>query len=396
LPFLFSFCKVMTPYPVLFNLVCFLQRLPPFKLWSALVLVSIVMTELIVGSMDYLLLGQLTRDYLITGFVASLIVASLVVGLILFSAEQTRHLLEELAASKTALEAHQQNLEALVAERTAALSIAKESAETANRAKSVFLANMSHELRTPMNAMIGMTDLALRRATDPRQQDQLQKAMRASRQLLTIINDVLDLSKIESDRLQLVAEPFALQAVLDNLKPLIPPLLGNKPVHFSVETAPEVAGLELVGDALRLGQILLNLLSNALKFTSAGEVSLRVSLTPSQATASVDESRVALSFAIRDTGIGIAREDQERLFLAFEQADGSRSRKYGGTGLGLTLSRQLAQAMGGSIHFESQPGIGSTFWLTVSLKKLQLAQVIQPMSGRASALLRSRNNGNAA
>ncbi|MBL8452629.1 MAG: response regulator [Zoogloea sp.] len=256
---------------------------------------------------------------------------------------------------------HRRHLEDLVVERTAALSIAKEVAESASRAKSAFLANMSHELRTPMNGIMGMTDLALRRATDPKQVQQLQMARQASRHLLTVINDILDISKIEAERLTLERVDFTLAEVLDSLTALIAPTAAAKGLSVEVDIAAALAGRRLNGDPVRLGQILLNLVSNAVKFTHRGGVTVRV-LTPEG-----EGGSPLVRFEVRDTGIGIPAEDQKRLFLAFEQSDNSTTRKYGGTGLGLTISKRLTQLMGGSIGVDSVPGAGSVFWFAVPL-----------------------------
>jgi PAS domain S-box-containing protein len=270
----------------------------------------------------------------------------------------------ERRQTEAELTQYRQHLETLVEERTAALSVAKEIAEAANRAKSSFLANMSHELRTPMNGIMGMVDLALRRATDPRQIDQLGKAAQASRTLLAIINDILDISKIEAERLTLEQIDFPLGSVLDNLHSLIAAKVAEKELQLVIDIAPGLARLPLRGDPLRLGQILLNLTGNALKFTQQGSITVLVRLVEEQA------HEVLLRFEVRDTGIGIAAEEQPRLFTAFEQADGSTTRKYGGTGLGLAISKRLAHMMDGAIGVESSKGVGSTFWFTARFSKV--------------------------
>jgi signal transduction histidine kinase len=250
-----------------------------------------------------------------------------------------------------------------VQERTAALSIAKEAAEAANRAKSTFLANMSHELRTPMNAIMGMTDLALRRATDPKQIDQLNKSKLGAQRLLGIINDILDISKIEAERMTLERVSFKFGEVLENLMSLIGHRITDKGLKLRIDLMPDLARLTLLGDPLRLGQILLNLAGNAVKFTAHGSITVRARLIEDSA------SDVLLRCEVVDTGIGITAEDQKRLFTAFEQADGSMTRKYGGTGLGLAISKRLVTMMGGEVGVDSTVGQGSTFWFTARLGK---------------------------
>jgi PAS domain S-box-containing protein len=254
-------------------------------------------------------------------------------------------------------------LEKRVEERTTALSVAKDAAEAASRAKSTFLANMSHELRTPMNAIIGMTNIALRRAEEPKLRDQLGKIDIASQHLLHVINDILDISKIEAERLKLEKTTFKLSEALENLMCLVGQKAQEKGLILQINIAPDVARLMLFGDRLRLGQILLNLTGNAIKFTKQGSVTLNVRVVEEQ------PETVSLHFAVQDTGIGISAEDQQRLFTAFEQADGSMTRKYGGTGLGLAITKRLAQMMGGDVGVDSQLGSGSTFWFTVRIGK---------------------------
>ena len=248
----------------------------------------------------------------------------------------------------------------------------KEVAEAANRAKSTFLANMSHELRTPMNAIMGMTALALRRATDPRQVDQLSKVTQASQHLLAVINDILDISKIEAERLTLEQIAFTLGGVLENLNTLLREKAVEKHLQLSVDIAPELARQTLQGDPLRLGQILLNLTGNALKFTPQGSIAVRAERIEESTT------EVLLRFEVRDTGIGISREEETRLFRAFEQADGSTTRRYGGSGLGLAISKRLVEMMGGCIGVDSQPGVGSVFWFTARLNKSALNEAPLP------------------
>jgi signal transduction histidine kinase/ActR/RegA family two-component response regulator len=283
------------------------------------------------------------------------------------------------------LERHRHHLEALVEERTASLSVAKEAAEAASRAKSTFLANMSHELRTPMNAIMGMTGLALRHATDPKLRDQLAKVEQASRHLLGVINDILDISKIEAEHLTLEHVRFGLGEVLENLVSLNGQKAREKGLKLRLDLGPEILGLAMFGDPLRLGQILLNFIGNAIKFTEQGSITLHVRVADS------GPNDVLLRFEIEDAGIGIAAEDQARLFTAFEQADGSTTRRYGGTGLGLAINKRLAQMMGGEVGVESQVGIGSTFWFTVRLDKAPNAVAPAPTfpANSAEASLRT-------
>ena len=262
------------------------------------------------------------------------------------------------------LEQHRHHLESLVEDRTAALSIAKEAAEAANRAKSAFLANMSHELRTPMNAIMGMTDLALRRAGDPTLIDQLGKVKTASAHLLHVINDILDISKIEAERLQLEHVDFRLGEILENLVSLIGPKATEKGLKLLIDLQEGMSMRRFNGDPTRLGQILLNLTGNALKFTERGAITLRCRSIEDNADAT---DKVLLRWEVADSGIGIDAETQTRLFTAFEQADNSMTRKYGGTGLGLAISQRLVRLMGGEIGVESAVGQGSTFWFTVRL-----------------------------
>ena len=276
----------------------------------------------------------------------------------------------ERMAAEAELKRHRDHLEDLVAARTAELSLAKEAAEAASRAKSTFLANMSHELRTPMSAIIGMTDLALRKATDPKVQDYLGKVAAASRQLLGLIDDILDISRIEAERLSLEEGDLRIGEVLDRLAGLIGPRAAAKGLALYVELPPEVARLALWGDAKRLGQILLNLAGNAVKFTEQGSIVVRVKL------AEAHPHDVVLRFEVEDTGVGISAEDQRRLFSAFEQADASMSRKHGGTGLGLAICLRLAAMMGGTAGVESVPGQGSTFWFSVRLPRRSEASAL--------------------
>ncbi|MEA9947756.1 CHASE domain-containing protein [Xanthomonas campestris pv. raphani] len=243
------------------------------------------------------------------------------------------------------------------------LRLAMDAARSANQSKSDFLANMSHEIRTPMNAILGMLYLLQRSELPGAAQDMVTKIDRSARSLLEIINDILDFSKIEAGRIDLERAPFDLNQLFDNIADLMRSSLSAKPVEMIVEPLPRECRW-LLGDALRINQVLVNLVGNAIKFTEQGEVVLSVRRFPSG-----DPNKIKLLFSVRDTGIGISKEKQSLIFSPFLQADTSTSRRYGGSGLGLTISRRLIELMGGALEVESVPGRGSEFYFVITLER---------------------------
>jgi signal transduction histidine kinase len=260
-----------------------------------------------------------------------------------------------------ALRAYRDLLAAAQAERALAeAEIARRAAEDADRAKSMLLANVSHEIRTPLNAILGMTYLVLRTPLSEVQQDYLRKSHAAGVSLRRIVDDLLDASRIEANRIELVLRPFATRDLLDHVRALTAQRARDKGLSYELAASDDVPP-HLIGDPERIGQILINLLSNAVKFTERGGVSLAVSAAP------VDAQRVELTFVVSDSGVGIAAEDLERLFLPFSQIDATASRRHGGTGLGLSICRRLAERMGGTVDVESRRGTGSRFTFRLGL-----------------------------
>ncbi|MFB9240647.1 response regulator [Massilia antarctica] len=257
-------------------------------------------------------------------------------------------------AAEAEIERHRSRLEELVAERTEALAHALERAEVASRTKSIFVSNVSHEIRTPMNAIIGMSNLALEQPLEPRARNYIDKVLGAAENLLGIINNILDFSRVEAGKLVLEMIPFRLDDIMDNLATMVGIRAESKGIELLFRVAHDIPK-GLVGDSLRLGQILINLGNNAVKFTESGRIV--VDVVPLART----DCGIELQFSVTDSGVGMSAEQCERLFQAFSQADSSTTRKYGGSGLGLAICKELAELMGGRIWVESVQGFGSAF-----------------------------------
>jgi PAS domain S-box-containing protein len=280
-----------------------------------------------------------------------------------------------------------QHLEQRVIERTRELEQARSVAEAALHSRGEFLAKMSHEIRTPLNAITGMARLVRKESLSPLQSERLGKLEHAGMHLLAIINNIMDLSKIDADKLELEAVPLQLHSIVSNVLEMADARALDKPLELVCDIAQ--VPLHLVGDATRLQQALLNYVGNAVKFTDAGRITLRVLLLEETA------DQAQLLFEVEDTGVGIEARALARLFTPFEQADNATSRKYGGTGLGLAITRKLAQLMGGDAGARSVPGQGSTFWFSARFAKSATAEVTDVVSedGNALDLLRTQHPG---
>jgi two-component system sensor histidine kinase/response regulator len=270
--------------------------------------------------------------------------------------------------NETELIQYRDHLEELVAARTSELAQSRDAAEAGNRAKTIFLANMSHELRTPMNGVMGMIDLALRRATDPKQIDWLNKSKGAAQRMVDVVADILDYSKIEAERLPMEEKNFSLSQMIDDAIAMQDVIAGAKGLKL-IREIPSTFPDQLSGDAFRVRQLLLNFLGNACKFSDQGMITVRA------AAVEQGSDSVLARIEVEDQGIGISPEQQAMLFQAFTQADGSMTRKYGGSGLGLIISKRLANLMGGDVGVVSQEGHGCAFWATVRLKLVKASEV---------------------
>ena len=327
-------------------------------------------------------------SYLI--FLTSIIIATAVMTLLSRRAyasrvNEARQKAEQLAVREGELLQLKDSLEILVDLRTDQLKQARDDAEAANFAKSSFLANMSHEIRTPMNGIIGMANILRSEGVTNQQAKRLDAIETAAQHLLGVINDILDISKIEAGKFTLEEAPVLVDSLINNVRSILIEPAKAKGLCLLVEAAhiPH----NLVGDPTRVQQALLNYATNAVKFTKQGSVALRAFKQEETA------DKVVLRFEVIDTGIGISPEVLARLFSAFEQADNSTTRKYGGTGLGLAITRHLAELMGGEAGAKSTPGVGSTFWFTVKLKKGAAVAAPAPASVDSETEIRRRYDG---
>ncbi|MBI5657992.1 MAG: response regulator [Nitrosomonadales bacterium] len=286
--------------------------------------------------------------------------------------------LDELAAGINSmtgqLRQDRETLEYRIGKATRELREKKEEAEQASRAKSEFLANMSHEIRTPMNSIIGMSQLALKAESDPRQRDYLKKIQLSGEHLLGVIDDILDFSRIDAGKLELETISFDLDGVRQTLANLVSWRVAEKGLRLVFDFDPCIPRC-LRADPLRLSQILINYINNAVKFTERGEIIVRARMIIEGA------SEILLRFEVQDTGIGISGEQQTRLFRSFQQCEPSTSRKYGGSGLGLAICKRLGELMGGEVGVQSETGLGSTFWLTAKVGKGAAQELPGPEGG---------------
>jgi PAS domain S-box-containing protein len=298
----------------------------------------------------------------------------------------SRDVTERIAAEEE-LWKYRQHLELLVAQRTEELGVAKAAAEAANVAKSAFLANMSHEIRTPLNAISGMAYLLRKSGLKDEQKEKLSKLEAAGQHLLGVIDAILDLSKIEANKFIIEEIPLHVAPLLREAAAMLHDRAQEKQLTLSIECADDPANVS--GDPTRIRQVLLNFANNSIKFTERGSIILRARIV------SETETHTMMRFEVQDTGVGISPETLPRLFTPFEQADSSISRLYGGTGLGLVIARKLAELMGGNAGAESQLGVGSTFWFTVTLPKRPMTTrtALQENTANARAHLQTEHAG---
>ena len=281
---------------------------------------------------------------------------------------QISHRLRETEWERDFAQQQRDLLETMVVARTAELAVARDAAEAASRAKTAFLSNMSHELRTPLNGILGMAELARRRAIDGKQIDYIDKLALSGQHLLALVNDILDITEIEANRMAFQSQALQVATLIDECLQTQEAAIASKGLRVTRWVEPALA-MPLLGDAARIRQMLINFIDNAIKFTQKGQISVQAEI--------VDRNKqaVMVRFEVTDEGIGIGARDQARLFQPFQQVDDSTIRQYGGAGLGLRIAQRLAQLMGGDVGLRSQEGVGSTFWATV---RLACAEPVQP------------------